>query len=53
MLCEDLGAALASSRVGYYGASDFNRQYKNLFGVPPMRDIQRLREQALESAGAR
>ncbi len=53
MLGEDLEAASAASRVGYYDASHFNREYKNLFGVPPMRDIQRLREEALERAGAR
>jgi len=51
MLGEDLEAALAASRVGYYDASHFNREYKSLFGVPPMRDIQRLREEALENAG--
>ncbi len=28
-----------------------NREYKSLFGVPPMRDVQRLREGALVSAG--
>jgi AraC-like DNA-binding protein len=53
MLGEDLEAALAASRVGYYDASHFNREYKSLFGVPPVRDIQRLRDEALESAGAR
>src|SRR6476661_4137940 len=52
MLGEDLEAALAASRVGYYDASHFNREYKSLFGVPPMRDIQRLREEALETAAA-
>lgn len=44
MLSEDLDAATASYRVGYNDASHFNREYKNLFGVPPMRDVQRLRE---------
>lgn len=52
MLGEDLEAANAASRVGYYDASHFNREYKNLFGVPPMRDIQRLREEVVERAGA-
>ena len=28
-----------------------NREYKSLFGVPPMRDVQRLLEGALVSAG--
>ena len=52
MLGEDLEAAIAASRVGYHDASHFNREYKSLFGVPPVRDIQRLREQVLESASA-
>ena len=51
MLGEDLDAARAAYRVGNHDASHFNREYKSLFGVPPMRDVQRLREAALESAG--
>ncbi len=50
MLGEDLDAASAAYRVGYHDASHFNREYKSHFGVPPMRDVQRLREAALESA---
>ncbi|MFN8488315.1 MAG: AraC family transcriptional regulator [Caldilineaceae bacterium] len=44
MLGEQLDAASAAYRVGYQDASHFNREYKSLFGVPPMRDIQQLRE---------
>ncbi len=51
MLGEDLDAAGAASRVGYHDTSHFTREYKSLFGVPPMRDVQRLREAALASAG--
>ena len=51
MLSEDLDAASDAFRVGYRDASHFNREYKGLFGVPPMRDVQRLREEALDSAG--
>jgi AraC-like DNA-binding protein len=47
MLSEDLDAASAAYRVGYHDASHFNREYKSLFGVPPMRDVQRLREAAV------
>ncbi|MGB3330221.1 MAG: AraC family transcriptional regulator [Thermomicrobiales bacterium] len=43
MLGEDLDAASAGFRVGYDDASHFNREYKRLFGEPPMRDIERLR----------
>ena len=50
MLSEDLDAASAAYRVGYHDASHFNREYKSLFGVPPMRDVQRLREEAQDRA---
>lgn len=50
MLSEDFDAASAAFRVGYHDPSHFNREYKSLFGVPPMRDVQRLRGEALESA---
>jgi AraC-like DNA-binding protein len=51
LLGEDLDAASAAYRVGYNDASHFNREYKSLFGAPPMRDVQRLREAAGASAG--
>ena len=50
MLGEDLDAASAGYRVGYGDASHFTREYKRLFGEPPMRDVERLREAAMESA---
>lgn len=50
MLGEDLDAASAAYRVGYHDASHFNREYKSLFGIPPMRDVQRLREEAQDQA---
>jgi AraC-like DNA-binding protein len=50
LLGEDLDAARAAFRVGYQNASHFNREYKSLFGAPPMRHVHRLREEALESA---
>ena len=50
MLGEDLDAAGAGLRVGYGDASHFNREYKRLFGAPPARDVERLRETAAESA---
>ncbi len=51
LLGEELDAASAGYRVGYDDASHFNREYKSLFGVPPMRDVQRLREAGRESVG--
>jgi AraC-like DNA-binding protein len=41
---EGLDAARAAYRVGYHDAAHFNREYKSLFGLPPMRDMERLRE---------
>lgn len=46
MLSEDLDAASAAFRVGYRDASHFNREYKSLFGAPPLRDVQRMRATA-------
>lgn len=46
MLAEDFDATSAAYRVGYNDASHFNREYKSLFGIPPMRDVQRLRDTA-------
>jgi AraC-like DNA-binding protein len=44
MVSKDLDATTAAYQVGYNDASHFNREYKSVFGVPPMRDVQRLRE---------
>ncbi len=46
MLGEDLDATSAAYYVGYGDASHFNREYKRLFGLPPMRDVERLRDAA-------
>jgi AraC-like DNA-binding protein len=51
MLAEDLDASSAGHRVGYGDASHFTRDYKRLFGAPPMRDVEGLREAATVSAG--
>lgn len=48
MLGEGLDAASAGYRVGYNDAAYFNREYKKLFGEPPMRDLERLREHTEE-----
>jgi AraC-like DNA-binding protein len=50
MLGEHLDAASAGSRVGYDDAAHFNREYKSVFGLPPMRDVERLRQAARRSS---
>lgn len=47
MLGEDLDAASAGHRVGYGDVSHFTREYKRLFGAPPMRDVEQLRQAVL------
>ncbi len=44
MLGEDLDATSAAYRVGYNDVSHFNREYKSVLGVPPMRNVQQLRQ---------
>ena len=56
MLVDGLDAASAAFEVGYESASQFNREYSRLFGLPPMRDIRMLRSPgalALEPVGER
>lgn len=50
MLAEDLDAATAAFRVGYESPSQFSREYARLFGAPPRRDIEGLRQQAESKA---
>ena len=50
MLGEGLDAASAGYRVGYRDASHFTREYKRLFGAPPMHDVEHLRQGAMERA---
>jgi len=49
MLSEGLDAAVAAHHVGYQDASHFSREYKSLFGVPPMRHVQQLRGETVNS----
>jgi AraC-like DNA-binding protein len=51
MLGEDLDAGSAGRSVGYGDASQFSREYKRLFGAPPARDAERLREAATVGTG--
>ncbi|WP_053765401.1 AraC family transcriptional regulator [Leptospirillum ferriphilum] len=44
MLAERLDAATAAFEVGYESPSQFSREYRKLFGVPPKKDISLLRQ---------
>ncbi len=44
MLSENLDATTTAYRVGYNDPSHFSREYKSLFGSPPIRDIQQIRQ---------
>jgi len=35
-------SASAAYYVGYHNVVHFNQEYKSLFGLPPMRDMERL-----------
>jgi transcriptional regulator GlxA family with amidase domain len=45
MLNESASAAAASALVGYESASQFNREYRRLFGAPPQRDVRNMLSQ--------
>jgi AraC-like DNA-binding protein len=48
-----LDAASAGFRVGYESPSQFSREYRRLFGAPPLRDVARLRSaRAVDMLGA-
>ncbi|WP_090190526.1 MULTISPECIES: AraC family transcriptional regulator [unclassified Duganella] len=43
LLNGDVDATTAAYKVGYESASQFSREYRRLFGAPPMQDIKKLR----------
>ena len=47
MLGENLDATSAAYQVGYNDAAYFSREYKSLFGQPPMRDVKQLRDEPM------
>lgn len=47
MLNESCDAASAAYRVGYDSPSQFSREYGRLFGLPPKRDVDNMRKNAL------
>jgi transcriptional regulator GlxA family with amidase domain len=46
MLTENQDAATVAFQVGYESPSQFSREYRRLFGEPPLRDITNLRQLA-------
>jgi AraC-like DNA-binding protein len=51
MLTERLEAATAAFQVGYESPSQFSREYRCVFGAPPLRDITSLRHMADSASG--
>lgn len=51
MFGEDLDATSTAFRVGYNDASHFSREYKRFFGLPPMQDVDLMREAAARNSG--
>jgi AraC-like DNA-binding protein len=49
LLAGEVDASGAAFRVGYESASQFSREYRRLFGAPPVRDVQKMKD---ELAGA-
>ncbi len=39
MINDKIDASVAAHRVGYESATQFNREYRRLFGIPPKRDV--------------
>ncbi|WP_238162674.1 AraC family transcriptional regulator [Cohnella sp. AR92] len=44
MLSGTAGATAAATTVGYESPSQFNREYRRLFGLPPLQDIKEIRK---------
>lgn len=44
MVREGMTAEAAAYTVGYASASQFNREFKRLFGLPPLAEVRRMRE---------
>lgn len=44
MLSGPMGATTAALTVGYESPSQFNREYRRLFGLPPLQDIKAMRK---------
>jgi AraC-like DNA-binding protein len=47
LLNSDIDASTAAYKVGYESQSQFSREYRRLFGAPPMQDVKKLRSAAV------
>jgi transcriptional regulator GlxA family with amidase domain len=47
LVAEGVDAATAAVRVGYESVSQFNREYRRLFGEPPRRDVNGLKRHVI------
>ncbi|MDQ2151092.1 AraC family transcriptional regulator [Alcaligenaceae bacterium C4P045] len=47
MLAENVAAGTAAMQVGYESATQFSREYRRLFGAPPLQDIKAIRATAV------
>ncbi|MFH8464934.1 AraC family transcriptional regulator N-terminal domain-containing protein [Streptomyces sp. NPDC017991] len=51
LLAGDTTAALVAERVGYVSATQFNREYRRTYGLPPGQDTARLRDRLADAGG--
>lgn len=47
LLADSTDAATVSYQVGYESPSQFSREYRRLFGLPPVQDVERIRKAML------
>lgn len=50
LLSENVDAATTAYRVGYQSVSQFSREYARMFGAPPIRDIEGIRNASIAGA---
>lgn len=50
LLSENADAASTAYRVGYQSVSQFNREYARMFGAPPIRDVEGIRNPSMAGA---
>lgn len=53
LLAGDTTAALVAEAVGYVSATQFNREYRRAYGLPPAQDAARLRDRLVNAGRAR